>query len=134
MARGPGGASGPSSFRCSRPPPSSCWATNFDQEVNGAGLARQLATNACVLLSTLRLSAGDGPVDGRPSGTPASVWSGLENQFVGDEVMALFGIPVARRDDPRRAVAAALELHRVVDGIAAEFSERLGKAQDRPSQ
>ena len=52
---------------------------------------------------------------------------GRVNQFVGDEVMALFGIPVARRDDPRRAVAAALELHRVVDGIAAEFSERLGR-------
>ena len=30
---------------------------------------------------------------------------GRVNQFVGDEVMALFGIPVARRDDPRRAVA-----------------------------
>ena len=52
---------------------------------------------------------------------------GRVNQFVGDEVMALFGIPLTRRDDPRRAVAAALELHQVVDGIAAGLSERLGR-------
>ena len=52
---------------------------------------------------------------------------GSVNQFVGDEVMALFGIPVARRDDPRRAVSAALELHQVVDGIAAGYAERLGR-------
>ena len=52
---------------------------------------------------------------------------GRVNQFVGDEVMALFGIPVARRDDPRRAVSAALELHQVVDAIAAGLSARLGR-------
>lgn len=52
---------------------------------------------------------------------------GRVNQFVGDEVMAMFGIPVARRDDPRRAVAAALELHAVVDGIAAGLAARLGR-------
>lgn len=52
---------------------------------------------------------------------------GRVNQFVGDEVMALFGIPVARRDDPQRAVAAALALHQVVDAIAAEYQQRLGR-------
>ena len=52
---------------------------------------------------------------------------GRVNQFVGDEVMALFGIPVARRDDPKRAVSAALELHAVVNGIAAGLSGRLGR-------
>ncbi len=49
---------------------------------------------------------------------------GRVNQFVGDEVMALFGVPLARRDDPRRAVRAALELHAVVDAIAAGLVER----------
>ena len=44
---------------------------------------------------------------------------GTVNQFVGDEIMALFGIPVARRDDARRAVEAALELHGVVDAYLA---------------
>ncbi len=52
---------------------------------------------------------------------------GRVNQFVGDEVMAMFGIPVARRDDARRAIRAALELHHIVDGIAAGVSQRLGR-------
>lgn len=52
---------------------------------------------------------------------------GRVNQFVGDEVMAMFGVPVARRDDARRAIRAALELHRTVDTIAAGVSQRLGR-------
>jgi len=36
---------------------------------------------------------------------------GIINQFVGDEVIALFGIPNATEDDPVRAIKAALELH-----------------------
>ncbi|MEO5845954.1 MAG: adenylate/guanylate cyclase domain-containing protein, partial [Caldimonas sp.] len=47
---------------------------------------------------------------------------GTVNQFVGDEIMALFGIPVARRDDARHAVAAALELHGVVDAYLATLA------------
>ena len=39
---------------------------------------------------------------------------GTVNQFVGDEVMALFGVPLAHRDDARRAVSAALALHRAI--------------------
>lgn len=52
---------------------------------------------------------------------------GRVNQFVGDEVMALFGVPVARRDDARHAVQAALELHATVDTIAASLADRLGR-------
>ena len=52
---------------------------------------------------------------------------GHVNQFVGDEVIAVFGVPVARRDDPQRAVRAALELHRAVDAIAAGLTEKLGR-------
>jgi class 3 adenylate cyclase/tetratricopeptide (TPR) repeat protein len=52
---------------------------------------------------------------------------GRVNQFVGDEVMALFGVPVARRDDARHAVRAALELHAAVDTIAAGLADRLGR-------
>jgi class 3 adenylate cyclase/tetratricopeptide (TPR) repeat protein len=50
---------------------------------------------------------------------------GTVNQFVGDEIMALFGLPLARRDDPRRAVAAGLELHRVVDALVAGLGRAL---------
>ena len=35
-------------------------------------------------------------------------FGGVVNQFVGDEVVALFGIAHSHEDDPRRAVAAAL--------------------------
>lgn len=53
---------------------------------------------------------------------------GVINQFIGDEVVALFGIPVARRDDPGRAVRAARELHAAVRAIAKEVEQRVGHA------
>ncbi|MGZ5131485.1 MAG: adenylate/guanylate cyclase domain-containing protein [Caldimonas sp.] len=52
---------------------------------------------------------------------------GTVNQFVGDEIMALFGVPLARRDDPRRAVAAALELHDAVARLVAELEPGPGR-------
>lgn len=52
---------------------------------------------------------------------------GTVNQFVGDEVMALFGIPVARRDDPTRAVRAALALHAAIRAIGTEIEARVGR-------
>jgi class 3 adenylate cyclase/tetratricopeptide (TPR) repeat protein len=51
---------------------------------------------------------------------------GVVNQFVGDEVLALFGIPTAHEDDPVRAVRAAMELHEVVRQISPEVEERIG--------
>ncbi len=45
---------------------------------------------------------------------------GSVNQFVGDEVMALFGLPLAHGDDPVRAVRAARELHAKVDVLVAD--------------
>ncbi len=53
---------------------------------------------------------------------------GVINQFIGDEVVALFGIPVARRDDPGRAVRAAIELHAAVRAIGREVEHRVGHA------
>src|SRR4029453_5162247 len=53
---------------------------------------------------------------------------GTVNQFAGDEVKAVFGIPAAHDDDPRRAVTAALELHRFVRELDAELRSRLGHA------
>src|SRR5213592_891121 len=50
-------------------------------------------------------------------------WGGTVEKFIGDAVMALFGAPVAREDDPERAIRAALAIR---DWIAEE-----GKLQVR---
>ena len=52
---------------------------------------------------------------------------GLVNQFIGDEVVALFGIASAHEDDPVRAVRTALELHEMVRTITPELEQRLGQ-------
>jgi class 3 adenylate cyclase/tetratricopeptide (TPR) repeat protein len=54
-------------------------------------------------------------------------YRGSVNQFVGDEILALFGIPMAHEDDPLRAVKAALELHEVVRHTSPEIEGRIGK-------
>lgn len=52
---------------------------------------------------------------------------GLINQFVGDEVMAVFGIPSAHEDDSRQAVLAALALHDRVREIGRDSSIPRGR-------
>jgi class 3 adenylate cyclase/tetratricopeptide (TPR) repeat protein len=51
---------------------------------------------------------------------------GIVNQFVGDEVLALFGIPAAHEDDPVRAIKAAFEIHELVRKISSEVEGRIG--------
>ncbi len=48
-------------------------------------------------------------------------FGGTVNRFIGDEVMALFGLPNTEEDDPVRAIRAALELHAEVRGKGAEW-------------
>jgi class 3 adenylate cyclase len=50
---------------------------------------------------------------------------GIVNQFVGDEVLALFGIPFAHEDDPVRAAKAAFEIHELVRKISPKVEERI---------
>ena len=49
---------------------------------------------------------------------------GTVEKFVGDAVMAVFGIPVASEDDALRATRAAVELREVVHGL--ELEARIG--------
>lgn len=54
---------------------------------------------------------------------------GIVNQFVGDEILALFGIPNAHENDPYRAVSAALELHEIVNEMSKEVEPlKIGRA------
>ncbi|MGZ4206708.1 MAG: ABC transporter substrate-binding protein [Actinomycetota bacterium] len=51
---------------------------------------------------------------------------GTVKDIAGDGVLALFGAPVAHEDDAERAVRAALEVVREIDGYAAEVRQGWG--------
>lgn len=53
---------------------------------------------------------------------------GIVNQFIGDQIVALFGIPTARGDDAQRATAAALKLHEFVRTLAPRVEADIGEA------
>lgn len=52
-------------------------------------------------------------------------FGGRIDKHMGDNVMALFGAPVAHGDDPWRAVGAALAIQRAMPALAAEMGQDL---------
>jgi class 3 adenylate cyclase/tetratricopeptide (TPR) repeat protein len=54
-------------------------------------------------------------------------YGGAVNQFMGDEVVALFGIPNAAEDDPAHAIKAALELHAEIREKTGDLLARTGE-------
>jgi len=56
-----------------------------------------------------------------------SKYDGFIEKFVGDAIMALFGVPKAHEDDPVRAIKAAREIHDLVQAISPELEEKVGK-------
>ena len=66
---------------------------------------------------------------GRVFGRAAEIvarYDGRIEKFVGDAIMAIFGVPKAHEDDPVRAVRAALELHHAVEAMNPELEARIG--------
>ena len=53
-------------------------------------------------------------------------YEGFIERFVGDAVMALFGVPKAHEDDPVRAIKAAIEIHNLVEAMSSKFEDRIG--------
>jgi class 3 adenylate cyclase/tetratricopeptide (TPR) repeat protein len=55
-------------------------------------------------------------------------YGGFIEKFIGDAVMALFGVPTAHEDDPVRAIKASREIHDIVSSLSLQFEKRIGKA------
>ncbi len=55
-------------------------------------------------------------------------YEGFIEKFIGDAVVALFGVPKAHEDDPIRAIRAAREIHELVEGLGPQ----LGQKTDQP--
>ena len=55
-------------------------------------------------------------------------YGGFIEKFIGDAVMALFGVPTSHEDDPVRAIKASREIHDVVSSLSSQFEKRIGKA------
>jgi class 3 adenylate cyclase len=51
---------------------------------------------------------------------------GTVEKFIGDAVMAAFGVPVAHEDDPIRALRAALRMRRRLEEVNADLRARYG--------
>jgi class 3 adenylate cyclase len=49
-------------------------------------------------------------------------YQGTIDEFVGDAILAIFGAPVSRDDDARRAVACAVSMQRAMEGVNAQLA------------
>jgi class 3 adenylate cyclase/tetratricopeptide (TPR) repeat protein len=54
-------------------------------------------------------------------------YNGFIEKFVGDAVMALFGVPRANEDDPIRAIRAAREIHDLVENSNPAVEKKIGR-------
>ena len=55
-------------------------------------------------------------------------YEGFIEKFVGDAVMAIFGVPKVHEDDPLRAIRAAKEIHNRVKRISPEIKKKIGQS------
>ena len=53
-------------------------------------------------------------------------WGGAVEKFIGDAVMAVFGVPAVREDDASRALSAAFEMAERLDRLNSDLQQRHG--------
>ena len=56
-----------------------------------------------------------------------SKYDGHVYKFIGDAVMAIFGVPRIHEDDPIRAIKAAMEIHDMVERMNLQSEKKIGK-------
>jgi len=54
-------------------------------------------------------------------------YEGFIEKYIGDAILALFGIPNAHEDDPVRAVTAAKEIHELIEAMSRIYEDRIGQ-------
>ena len=55
-------------------------------------------------------------------------YEGFIERFIGDAVMAVFGVPKAHEDDPVRAIRVASEIHNVVEKMSPHLEKQIGRS------
>jgi class 3 adenylate cyclase/tetratricopeptide (TPR) repeat protein len=53
-------------------------------------------------------------------------WGGTVEKFIGDAIMAVFGVPILREDDPERALRAGLDMLSRLEDLNRDFEQRHG--------
>jgi class 3 adenylate cyclase/tetratricopeptide (TPR) repeat protein len=54
-------------------------------------------------------------------------YEGFIEKFIGDAVVAIFGVPKAHEDDAIRAIRAAKEIHDLVHAMSPQFEQKVGQ-------
>ncbi|MDH3798167.1 MAG: AAA family ATPase [Desulfobacterales bacterium] len=54
-------------------------------------------------------------------------YGGFVEKFVGDAIMAIFGVPDVHEDDPLRAIKTAREIHDLVGVKSNEYEDKIGR-------
>jgi len=55
-------------------------------------------------------------------------YDGFIERFIGDAVMAVFGVPKVHEDDPIRAIRAARDIHSAVEAFSPQFEKKIGRS------
>ncbi|MFB0533297.1 MAG: AAA family ATPase [Desulfatiglandales bacterium] len=55
-------------------------------------------------------------------------YEGFIEKFIGDAVVALFGVPKGHEDDPVRAIRAAKGIHDLLEAMSPRIEERVGRS------
>ena len=61
---------------------------------------------------------------------PLSAYGGYIEKFIGDAIMAVFGLHQTREDDPERAVRAALDMQQALAGLNEKLERRIEMRPD----